>query len=146
MCIRDRARAYLELSFDKEMLYLQDALARADGPLERLCAVLESLGPWLVETDFRGCVFINMASEVPDPQSPLRQVGIRMYSTVRARVEQLSRELIDSDPEKYAHLDLQTLVEDYMLRFVGAIALAEIYHDIWPFEQAAQTVRRLVGE
>jgi hypothetical protein len=33
-----------------------------------------------------------------------------------------------------------------MVAFTGAISLAEIYHAIWPIEDALNTVRRLIGE
>jgi hypothetical protein len=118
----------------------------ADGSRDRFLAVIRSLEPWLLETDFRGCGFINMAAEIPDPEDPLRSEGREVYDIVRTRVETLANELIASDPKKFRHLDAGELTNEYMVAFTGAIALAEIYHAIWPVEHALITVRRLIGE
>jgi len=138
------ARAYLELRSTEELAYMDSCIAAAKGPRERFFSVLAGIGPWLLETDFRGCVFINMASEVPDHVSPLRKAGEKVYSATRLRVEALCRELIESDKARYGHLDVDDLTNEYMLIFTGAIALAAIYHDIFPFEQALQTLQGLV--
>jgi hypothetical protein len=89
---------------------------------------------------------MNISAEVPDPKSPLRKVGTRLYDEIRTRVESLASKLIESDTKKYGHLDATELTKDYMIAFAGAVALAEIYHAIWPIEQAEQTVRRLIGK
>ncbi|TNF34428.1 MAG: TetR/AcrR family transcriptional regulator [Gammaproteobacteria bacterium] len=142
----DLARAYLTLRREEEEAYVESCIAKAGTPRERFLSIMESVGPWLIATDFRGCVFMNMASEVPDHTSPLRNEGENIYSSVRDRVTGLSRDLIHSDQTRYGHLDVTELTNEYMLIFAGAIALAEIYHAIWPFEHAVQTLRRLIGE
>lgn len=142
----DLARAYLQLRSDEEQAYVDREIAKARGPRDRFLSVMESLGPWLISTDFRGCVFLNMASEVPDHKNMLRKEGKSIYTTVRSRVEVLSKELIDSDKNKYGHLDVDKLVEEYMLIYTGAIALCVIYHDIWPFENALRVLQNLIGE
>jgi AcrR family transcriptional regulator len=142
----DLAKAYLKLRSEEEAAYLESVIARAKTPRERFLAVMESVGPWLEVNDFRGCVFLNMSSEVPDKTSPLRKAGKQIYAMVRSRVEALGQELIDSNQAKYGQLNLATLANEYMLIFTGAIALAAIYHEIWPFEHGLAAVRRLIGE
>ncbi len=46
----------------------------------------------------------------------------------------------------YGHLKAKELSNDYMVAFIGAVAMAEIYHDIWPVEHAIQSVRRAIGK
>ena len=41
---------------------------------------------------------------------------------------------------------MKVLSNDYMVAFAGAVALAELYHDIWPLEHAVKTVKSLIGE
>ena len=84
-----------------------------------------------------------MASEIPDFNSPLRKPGKKLYSNIRLRVEKVCQELIDSNADKYGHLDMKALSSDYMVAFAGAVALAELYHDIWPVEHAVKSVRGL---
>jgi AcrR family transcriptional regulator len=142
----DLGLAYLLQLKDAEVAYVDDAIRAAKGRVNRLLAVIRSLEPWLLDTKFRGCAFINMASEIPDPKHPLRKVGREVYDLVRTQVRTLAEELIASNARKYGHLDARELTSDYMLAFTGAISLAEIYHAIWPIEDALNTVRRLIGE
>ena len=142
----DLALAYLLQLKDAEVVYVGNAIRSAKGRVNRFLAVIRSLEPWLQDTQFRGCAFINMASEIPDPKHPLRKVGREVYDLVRAQVTTLAEELIASDARKYGHLDARELTSDYLVAFTGAISLAEIYHAIWPIEDAVNTVRRLIGE
>lgn len=140
------ALAYLEYAKEREIAYMEQAIRAARGPVNRFYAVIRSLEPWLRDTRFRGCNFLNMASEIPEPRDPLRGVGREVYDHVRARVQELTKELIASDRRKYGHLDAGAVTGAYMVAFTGAIALAEIYHAIWPVKDALKTVRRLIGE
>ena len=142
----DLGLAYLLQLKDTEVVYVDNAIRAAKGPVNRFLAVIRSLEPWLLETRFRGCAFINMASEIPDPRHPLRKVGREVYDHVRTQVARLAKELIASNARKYGHLDARELSSDYMVVFTGAISLAEIYHAIWPIEDAVNSVRRLIGE
>jgi AcrR family transcriptional regulator len=142
----DLGLAYLRQIMEGEIAHVDKWIRSAKGPLNRFLAVMRSLKPWLQETEFRGCAFINMASEVPDPQDSLRKVGREVYDVVRTRVSTLAAELIASDSKKYGHLDTRELTKEYMVVFTGAIALAEIYHAMWPVEHAMMTVLRLIGE
>lgn len=142
----DLALAYLQQLKDTEAVYVDSAIRAAKGRANRFLAVIRSLEPWLLDTEFRGCAFINMASEIPDPRHPLRKVGREVYNLVREQVAALAEELIASDAKKYGHLDAKQLTREYMVVFTGAISLAEIYHAIWPVKDALNTARRLIGE
>lgn len=141
----DLCYAYLDSVRLKEKAYVDSFVNAAKGAVNRFLAPLQSLGPWLIDTEFRGCPFLHMVAETPDHTSPLRKVGSRLYQDETKRVRQLCDELIASD-KKYAQLDAEQLSQDYMLVFAGVIALAEIYHDISPIEQGVATLKRLIGE
>ena len=142
----DLCREYLIGLREGEERYLDNSIAAAKGPLNRFLAPIRSVGPWLEDNKFRGCPFVNIAAEVPDHKSPLRKEGIKVYDAARARIESVSQELLESDPDQYGHLDWKQLSNDYMLLFTGTISLADIYHDIWPVEQAEKAVKRLIGK
>ena len=139
-------RAYIQSMREGEVIYLNKYVRAKKTPVSRFLAVIESVGPWLLDTDFRGCPFINIASEIPDPKSPLRKEGIMVYDAAREIVTTLAQELIASDKKKFGHLDAKELTNDYLVIFAGAIGLAEIYHAIWPVEHALKAARRLIGE
>ena len=130
---------------ENELHFVDDGIQAAEGPRDRFISVIAILKSWAVDTEFRGCAFLNAASEIPDPTSRLRKVGTRLYDKIRTRVKQLAKELIESDP-KYRDFTVEQLVEDYMVAFSGAVALSQIYHAVWPIEQAIDSIERLIGE
>jgi AcrR family transcriptional regulator len=142
----DLALAYLKKLRKDEEAYVSQAIQSVHGPRERFLEVIRCHGPWLETTNFRGCGFINMASEIPGPDSPLRKEGQKIYDSARALISSLSKALIASDKQKYGHLDPEQLTNDYMLILAGTFAQAEIYHSMRPQEQAEQAVLRLIGE
>lgn len=138
-------RHYLEHLKSGELQNMSSAVNSASTARERYLAPMQTLGPWLDETRFRGCPFVNIASEVPDPASPLRRVGMEAYKEISQCIEEVCRELVASD-EKYSHVDPESLAQDYLLIFVGAVSLAELYHDSWPAQQAIAAVARLIDQ
>jgi AcrR family transcriptional regulator len=142
----DLVLVYLQAMRKNVLEHVEQAIATQPSALKRFLVVIEVVGPWMEDTDYRGCPFINMASEIPDPDSPLRKEAVAIYSEVGNKVQELAAELIASDPEQYGHLDPEELANDYMMVYTGAIALTGIYHANWPVEQALKTVRRLIGE
>lgn len=142
----DLCIAYLGEIKAGEIAFVENAIQSAKGMVNRFLAVITSLKPWLKKTNYRGCGFLNMASEIPDHKSPLRKPGIALYDQIGQRVEDLCKELIESDSKKYGHLDVKELSNDYMVAFSGAVLLAEIYHSNWPVDHALETLQRLIGE
>lgn len=138
--------AYLAAAKTTELATIDAAIDAAGDPLQRFMAPMETVRPWLKQTNYRGCGFINIAAEVPDPKSPLRRTGIELYDAIEGRVERLAAELIASDKDQYGHLDPRVLSKEYMVAFGGAVALAQIYHDIWPIEDALKIVRSWLGQ
>lgn len=138
--------ASLNILSENELRYVDEGINAATEPRERFLSILRWLKPWATETNFRGCAFLHAATEVPDANNKLRKVGTRLYDSIRSRVEQLAEEMVSSDREAYGHLDAKKLASDYMVAFAGAVSQAEIYHAIWPIEQAIETVERLIGD
>ena len=142
----DLCQASLNVLYENEIKFVDGLIAAAKTPEDRFMAVIQSLKPWAKDTHFRGCAFINIAAEVPETKSPLRKVGTRLYDETRKRIEQITKELIDSDAKKYGHLDIKVVTREYFLAFAGATALTGIYNAIWPIEDAIKSVRSLIGE
>jgi len=116
-----------------------------DSPIERFLAVMKSVQPWLEVNNLRGCAFLNMVAEVPDPRNILRREGLHHYESLRQLILTLTEDLITSDAQSYAGFEAQALADDYMLILGGAIAMTEIYHDIWPAIQGVKLVERLIN-
>jgi AcrR family transcriptional regulator len=90
-------------------------------PRARLLGVFDALERWFRRPDFRGCLFLNVASEHPDPDCPVRRAVAEHKAWVRARLLELARDTGTPDPD--------TLAERLMLLFEGAIARAYVTGD-----------------
>jgi AcrR family transcriptional regulator len=140
----DLCLAYLKTRNTMELNSIRDFIAKKRTPWSRFLGVIESLEPWLKENQMRGCSFLNMVAEEPDPKSPLRKEGKKHYEGLRRLIRELAVELVESDPQHYGKLDTDAITDEYMVIIGGSIALAEIYHDAWPMLQGIDMVARLV--
>jgi AcrR family transcriptional regulator len=101
-------------------IYLPPAGARAGAaartPREQILAVFDALRGWSVSPEFRGCPFINTATEIADRQHPARQVA-RDY---KLRM----REYFVRQAELGRARDTQQLADQLLIVFDGAIVQA----------------------
>jgi AcrR family transcriptional regulator len=140
----DLCLAYLQDRNTSEYEAITAFVRDQDTPGERFLAVIESVEPWLKANRLRGCAFLNMVAEIPDPRNLLRREGHKHYESLRRLVRDLAHELIQSNRQKFGHLDADRLANDYLVILGGAIAMTEIYHDIWPALQGVEMVKRLI--
>jgi AcrR family transcriptional regulator len=141
----DLCLAYLRNRNTSEFEAINAFVHDKDSPVERFLAVIKSIQPWLEANHLRGCAFLNMVAEVPDPRNLLRREGMQHYQSLRQLIHNLAQDLINSDPQCYQGLEAQDLADDYMLILGGAIAMTEIYHNIWPAIQGVKLVERLIN-
>lgn len=71
---------------ERELNLVRPAIAKRCAPPSRYMAPSEVLEPWLLETNIRGCPFLNMAAEIPAISHPARRVGAMFYQHQRAIV------------------------------------------------------------
>lgn len=140
----DLCLAYLQDRNTSEYDSISAFVNDQSTPRARFLAVIESIEPWLEANSIRGCAFLNMVAEVPDPGNRLRRMGNLHYDMVHDLVRNLAQDLIDSDSASYGSLNADDLADDYMVILVGAIAMAEVYNSLQPVQQAIQMARRLI--
>lgn len=140
----DLCLAYLQERNTSEYESITAYVNDWNTPAERFMAVMESIEPWLEANAMRGCCFLNMVAEIPDPDNRLRQLGEQHYDKVLDLIRELAQDLVASDLQRYGALNVNELAKDYMLILVGAIAMSEVYNDPWPARQAVKTIRRLI--
>ena len=140
----DLCLAYLRDRNTSEFEAINAFVHDHDSPVEKFLAVMESVQPWLEANNLRGCAFLNMVAEVPDPSNLLRREGLQHYQSLRQLIYNLAKELISSDAQRYEGFEAEILADDYMLILGGAIAMTEIYNDIWPAIQGVKLVERLI--
>lgn len=136
---------YLKDSSKVAMRYVDKAIEKSRSPLTKFMAPIRSMEPLMLSCDFRGCAFMNMATEVPDFSNPLRREGVNLYDSIGQRLIELSKNLVDSNPEKYGALDPTELAKSYHVILAGAVALAELYSSTRPIDEAERAVQLLIA-
>ena len=138
------ALAYLKDRHSQEAKSIFEFVNKWQKPYDRFLAVIKFIEPWIKSNDLRGCGFLNMVSEVPDKQSPLRKMAKDHYETLGGLILQLTKELVDSDPKRYSQLDVSVVSDSYLVIVVGAIALSETIQDSWPARRGVEAVKALI--
>lgn len=112
--------------------------SRGDSPRERILAVFDALGTWLqgeVE-GFRGCAFINAATEIADSEHPARAAALEQKRWMRRYLEQLAADAAAPEPAE--------LAERLLLLFEGATVATVMRTTTEPSRAARDTVTTLL--
>jgi len=91
---------------------------RAGPPLERITAVFTGLWQSASGEGFRGCAFINTATDLADPAHPARAVARAYKEQLRDFFAATAREGGARDPDK--------LAEQLLILFDGAMVTAQM--------------------
>ncbi len=129
--------AYLRDRDKRWRASLKEVTDRYEGPVERLLAAFEAYGEWLVGDEYRGCAFINAASEIADPNHPARAVALSHKAGVKEHLESLAAEAGLREPE--------VLAEKLLLLLEGATVTASMRKSREPLDTAQAMARSLVG-
>lgn len=140
----DLGRTYLQFLRDEEIRGIEAFIEKQTTPRDRFLAPIRMMVPWIRAHEYRGCGFLNMVAEVPDPRNPLRKEAASLYKGLGKRVRQLAEELVASDPKRYGHLDLDHVTEAYLVAFTGGLGMAAMFDNIWPIKRAVRIVENLL--
>lgn len=118
--------------------FLAEIPRRATTPRERLLAMFDLFGEWFCTKEFRGCAFLNAATELPDPSHPARTIVADYKERLRQWIEDQCREARLKSPA-----DLSTQIA---LILDGAISRAYITGTPDAAKVAQGMVRRLIKD
>ena len=136
----DLCIAYLQLRHTRWSQWLENKINQFDSPLDRFMAPLLFLKEWLPKSDFRGCAFLNIASEITESDSGVRQEVIAAKSALRNVLVELTTDL----QTQHSKINVNFVANSYYLLFEGTISACQVYSDVWPIEQAYTTMKALV--
>ena len=139
------AVAYVQAMNVEETRALAEAVQKFKSPYEKLIGLIDFLIPWAEASDYRGCTYLNISSEILDHAHPIRRESIAHYDWDHRLILKLLHELKDQKGAAWKNRDVEALARDYMLIFTGALALAQLYHQPKPFQDAKEAVRRLLA-
>jgi AcrR family transcriptional regulator len=69
------------------------AKAHTENPGAELTAHMQWIAQYIGRPEFRGCAFLNMATEFPSPDHPARRIALRHKSELRRRLAALTQRL-----------------------------------------------------
>jgi AcrR family transcriptional regulator len=92
----------------------------AEDPRALLEALLSGIAKRIERSDYRGCPFLNLATELPDPNHPGRVVAQVNKEEMRRRLATVVAELGASDPERVAS-QLALLINGAMVTGLVAV-------------------------
>jgi AcrR family transcriptional regulator len=90
-----------------------------DDPAAQLRAIMTYLSDRTTQEGYRGCPFINLCAEFPDPDHPGRQVARATKQALRDRFERIALALRVPQPGK--------LADAFLLLVEGAYAISQTY-------------------
>ena len=129
---------YLRRRDERWKAYLRRLAEDEAEPRERLLAVFQAYGEWLVGGDFRGCAFANAAAEIPDPNHPARAVARRHKEGVREYLTTVAREAGFEEP--------RDLAERLMLLLEGAATTSAMRRSSEPLDVARSIAVELIAD
>jgi AcrR family transcriptional regulator len=80
----------------------QIAVQCPENPAAELAAHVQWIAQYIGRPEFRGCAFLNAATEFPEPNHPARAVALRHKAELRRRVLALTSRLSAADPDGLA--------------------------------------------
>lgn len=133
--------AYLHKRHEDWFSWLQQEVEQNENDQERLLSLFTFLEWWLPNSNFRGCAFLNIASEFPSPDSKIRLLVVDHKNALQDYIRQLVDRL-NISPKKKNTAMLADLI--YLL-FEGAITKSQIYRSTGSIEAAREAVRQLIN-
>ena len=115
---------------------VDEAVARAATPTDRILAVFDALGELFARPDYRGCAFVNATAEArPD------SVEARAATEFRGWVHELFRGLVAGVPARRP----DELVEQLVVLYDGATTTAQMDHTAASAEVARRIAATVIG-
>ncbi|WP_133651112.1 TetR/AcrR family transcriptional regulator [Paraburkholderia flava] len=135
----DLVVAYLERSDEGFFRRFERSVAKHPGePVKQIAQYFEDLLSRASVPDYRGCPFVNVSAEFPDPAHPARQCVARNKTKLMARLTELATEARADDPVALANA-LALLIE-------GIYAASQTYGPTsGPVAVAARVAAQLVS-
>jgi AcrR family transcriptional regulator len=132
------ALAYLDKRHREWFDNLRNFVETESNPKKRISHLFDFLETWLAAVSFRGCAFLNMASEFPPATGPTVRARIaRHKAELRAYVRRLVAQARGSSAKGIA--------DAVLVLFEGAIIETQVTADLWPIAAARTASARLLS-
>jgi AcrR family transcriptional regulator len=135
--------AYLQARHTIWMGWLQESVDHQTSAPGRLLGVFDFIRDWMIGCEFRGCAFLNIASEIPNPDSEIRCEVVRHKDCLKEYIGRLLDEVKDSNAI-LPGTDRQQVVNMLYVLAEGAIVASQNYGQVWPVDAARHAAVHLL--
>ncbi len=136
--------AYLQARHQLWMSWLRERVEKEKTARGRLLAVFAFLKKWMKESGFRGCAFLNIASEIPSVENDLRNEVIKHKDELRKYLRNIIAAAIESGGSP-AGLDASETTRIIYVLIEGAIVASQNYNATWPIDSAREAAEKLMN-
>lgn len=133
--------AYLHKRHQNWFSWLQQEVELYEDHQERLLSLFTFLERWLPDSNFRGCAFLNIASEFPSPDSKIRLLVVNHKNALQDYIRQLVDRLNISTKKNNTVM----LADFIYILFEGAITESQIYRSTQAIQAAREAVKQLIN-
>lgn len=137
----DLAIAYLNQRSETMLKRFRQAVESQPDPEQGLFAFFSLLHDFAEQTDFRGCAFLNMASEFPNHHSQVRDIIMQHKTSLRSYITTLVQAALPNESAETVNVKATTV----FLLVEGALVESQNYRNTWPIQAAAAAVQQLLG-
>jgi AcrR family transcriptional regulator len=120
---------------------LLEFLEGVEDGVERLTKVFECRMKYMEETNYGGCAYSRIISELPQRVSKINEQVKLQKNKQRVFFGEEVRRLKGISPSR-----LDEIADTIFLLFDGATSQAQLYQEVWPIENAIKAVKQLIKQ
>lgn len=141
----DLCVAYLQARHKIWMGWFVDYLEKEPTPFRKIAGLFDFLERWLTECDFRGCAFLNIATEVPNVNHRIRKEVVVHSNELRVFLQGLLADLKKVD-KHYSHIDVPLMSDFLYILFEGTISSCQNYGDSKLIKKAWKSFEKMLKQ
>lgn len=134
---------YLRDSANHSTSEIKDMVNGIDDPYEKYISIMKAVVKYIEDTNYRGCAFSNIASEIVDNNHPIRK-EVKYHEEIFRSIIRDAVENLKKSEKKYKDINVDYVSNVYYLIVEGSVTASQNYHDIWPMKYAVKAVKDLV--
>ena len=129
----DLLAEYLSNKSARVMEALHKEAAKHETAEEKIAAVFDSLGRSIRKSDFRGCHFLNIVSEVPVDNTRIRGIIQKQKNEVRQLFKTILKDVKKTE-----------LADEFYLLFEAALIAGKVHQADWTIKTAKNIAAKLL--
>jgi AcrR family transcriptional regulator len=130
---------YLKRRYELWFAMLTKYLAGIEDPKKCLIRIFECRSQYLTDTNFGGCSYIRIISEMPQRGEKInRQVILQKEKQRQLFIDEVKR------IKEVTHSSINDLANTIFLLFDGATVQCQVYQELWPMKNAMKALKGLL--